>query len=669
MVHSRNGSGLNRSLGKIAVLAGLGLSLGAPIVGCATEALEVEAEDVGSLGLKLEVADGVTLQTVTYKITKGDYEKSGTIDVKDAPTISAKIGGIPAGNGYTIELSSSSVPDGIAFTGSAQFNVTAGGTTSVSVRLRGAGTSKNGSVNVSGTLNVAPVIDELTVTPLSVFVGGEVTLRAVAVDPDQGPSSLTYYWSTTEGVIDDPLSPTAKLTSQSPGTALVKLTVSDGETITTSETSVTFVAREASSGGEPPDSDPPNILLIIADDLGSEAVSLYPDLAGNSGQVPIPNIENLAEQGLVFDTVWASPMCSPTRGTIISGLYGYRTGVTTAGSVLPTDTVTVFDRITADSPSNYGQALFGKYHLAGNSSTNLQHVRDLGIPVFRGYMGATLGNPFNWTAVDINGPSQFIPDYAATALTDFSVDYIREHESTRPNDPWFVWLAHSQVHQSSNYVPPEHLHSVDVGNLRVGQQSNTTVVYKAAIQSLDTEIGRLLEDVDLEKTTVIFIGDNGTVASLKDPGSGVRDGKTSVYEGGVRVPLVIAGKGVTRRGREDALVTSTDLYATILELAGIQVGHINNSYSLKPLLTDESASTGRTHSFTELSNGTTNRRYALRDTRYKLVVNLQERGLYDLVADPLERNNLYSSPAHAAVLASLQAEIAELKVHGPAYFP
>src|SRR5690606_27518013 len=112
-----------------------------------------------------------------------------------------------------------------------------------------------------------------------------------------------------------------------------------------------------------------------------------------------------------------------------------------------------------------------------------------------------LGNPFNWTAVDINGPSQFIPDYAATALTDFSVDYIREHESTRPNDPWFVWLAHSQVHQSSNYVPPEHLHSVDVGNLRVGQQSNTTVVYKAAIQSLDTEIGRLLEDVDLEKTT------------------------------------------------------------------------------------------------------------------------------------------------------------------------
>ena len=105
-------------------------------------------------------------------------------------------------------------------------------------------------------------------------------------------------------------------------------------------------------------------MLIIADDLGAESTSLYPALAGDSGQVPIPNIEALAQNGLVFDNAWASPVCSPTRGTIVSGLYGYRTGVTTVGDVLPTSTVTLFDRLTAESPT-YSQAFFGKYHVGG----------------------------------------------------------------------------------------------------------------------------------------------------------------------------------------------------------------------------------------------------------------------------------------------------------------
>lgn len=670
MEHWCGRSGLVASLGKVSLILGLALAVSAPLVGCAGEAPEnSDSEDVGSLGLNLKVAEGVTLNAVSYTITKGDFEKTGTIDVGESPTVSGTIGGIPAGAGYTIKLSAASVEDGTSFTGSATFDVAAGGTTSVSIRLRGTGSSKNGSVSVNGTVNVGPVIDELSVTPQNVYVGGSVTLKTTVRDADKGPSSLSYYWSTTEGVIDDPIGPNAKLTSKSPGTAKVQLTVSDGEITTTSSTTVTFVEREAVGGGENPGPQHPNVLLVVGDDLGAESVSLYPHLAGNTGQVPIPNLEKLAASGLVFDNAWASPMCSPTRGTIMSGLYGHRTKVTTAGDTLPTSTTTVFDRIAAESSAAYGQALFGKYHLAGNSSSNLQHVRDLGIPVFRGYMGATLGSPYNWTAVDINGPSVLIPDWAGTALTNFTIDYINQHESTRPSDPWFVWLAHSASHQSSNYVPPSHLHSVDLGNLQEKQLSNTLPNFKAIVQSLDTEIGRLLEEVDLEKTTVIFIGDNGTVPNVKDAGSGVRDGKTSVYQGGVHVPLIIAGAGVTRRGREDSLVTSTDLYATIASLAGVPVSQVNNSFSLKPLLRDASAASGRTHSFTELSNGTSNRRYALRDTRFKLVANLQSRELYDLVTDPLEKTNLYTSPAHAAVLSTLQAEIAVLRQEAPAYFP
>src|SRR5690606_38221975 len=98
----------------------------------------------------------------------------GSIDVSDSPTISATIGGIPAGSGYTITLLATSVEDETSFTGSAKFDVTAGHTTPVTVHLKGVGASNNGSVAVNATLNLAPVVDELTVTPQTVFVGSSV---------------------------------------------------------------------------------------------------------------------------------------------------------------------------------------------------------------------------------------------------------------------------------------------------------------------------------------------------------------------------------------------------------------------------------------------------------------------------------------------------------------
>jgi arylsulfatase A-like enzyme len=382
-------------------------------------------------------------------------------------------------------------------------------------------------------------------------------------------------------------------------------------------------------------------------------------------------------------------VCSPTRGTIVSGQYGHRTGVTTVGNVLPTSTVTLFDRITSDSPT-YAQAFFGKYHLGGGSidprpggsypaaSGILQHVRDLGIPLFRGILGGGLADYFNWTAYDSNGPSLATTKYATTVLTDWAIEYIHEQEANTPDKPWLIYQAYNQPHAANGgnspyQVPPAELHSVDlssVGNPPPGTYATNVPVYQANIQSLDTELGRLLKEVDLDNTVVIFVGDNGTPPPVKDTGSGLRDAKGSVYEGGIRVPLVVAGAGVTRRGREESLVVTTDLYASILELTGVSVSHVNNSYSFKPVLSDEAATNGRTHSFSEVSNGTNNRRWALKDNRFKLVHNNGARELYDLAVDPLETTNLYESPAHAAVLSTLQAEVAALKAEAPAgYFP
>ena len=696
MKHWRGRSGLVTKLGQGSLICLLALGVSAPFLGCSSEPLSNGGEEQsGSLGLNLDVAPGVTVNAVTYSITGNGFNKSGAIDVSGATTISGTIGGIPAGKGYKITLTATSAEGSATFTGSANFDVTAGKTTSVTIHLKGTTTSGNGSVSVNGTFNVGPVITELTVTPLTVKVGSKVTLTGVANDADQGPSPLSYYWSTTGGVIDNPIGPNAKLTSTTPGTFTVKLTVSDGEIVTTASSTVTFVDPGADgsggAGGEGGGSGPekPNVLLVIADDYGAEAASSYPGLNGDSGAVPVPNLEALAANGLVFDNAWASPACSMTRGTIVSGLYGYRTGVTSVGAVLPTDTVTVFDRITAESPS-YSQVFFGKYHLGGglfdpragvayaDSAKILQHVRDIGVPNFHGILGGAVVDYFSWNIWDSNGPAVPTTTYATTALTDLAIDYIHNAETARPNEPWFIYQAYNAPHAANGgnspyQVPPRNLHSVDlssVGNPAPGTSATNVPVYKADIQALDTELGRLLKEVDLEKTTVIFVGDNGTPAEVKDKGSKIRGSKGSAYEGGVRVPFYVAGAGVTRRGRTNDLVVTTDIYATILSLTGIDVSHVNNSYSIKPILSDATATSGRTHSFSETSSGTSNRRYALKDTRYKIVSNLGKRELYDLVSDPLETTDLYANPAYTAVRASLEAEIDKLNADAkPGYFP
>ncbi|MDF3065132.1 MAG: hypothetical protein K0R38_733 [Polyangiaceae bacterium] len=690
MTHLRGKAGLVTKLGVLPVVCSLALS---PLNGCASAPLDSDngsEEQVGSLGVNLEVASGVSLDTVAYTIAGNGFKKDGTIDVSGAPTISGTIGGIPAGSGYTLTLTATSTDGKTTFSGSAKFDVTAGKTSSVTIRLKGTSATGNGSVAVNGSLNVAPVVDEVTITPSSVNVGSSISLRSVARDPDESPAALTYYWSTTGGVISDPIVPNATLTSDRPGTFTVKLTVSDGEFTATSSTTVTFVDDEGGGGaGGGNGTAQPNVLLIIADDWGAESTSFYPELVGNSGAVPVPSVESLANNGLVFDNAWSTPACSMTRSTIVTGQYGYRTGVTSVGAVLPTDTVTVFDRLNQGSP-DYAHAFFGKYHLGGGlfdplaggtfagAPSILQHARDLGIKAFQGILGGAVVDYYSWNIFDINGPAKPTTTFATTALTDLAIDFIQDQKDKRPGKPWFLYQAYNAPHAANGgnspyQVPPPYLHSVDlsaVGNPAPGTSATNIPVYKANIQSLDTEIGRLLAEVDLENTVVIFVGDNGTPSVVKDEGSRIRGSKGSAYEGGVRVPFVVAGAGVTRRGREDDLVQTNDIYATVLSLAGVEADNVSSSYSIEPLLTDETATTGRTHSFTETSNGTSNRRYAIRDKRYKLVSNLGVRELYDLVADPLETTDLLASAPHAAVRASLLAEIDALNADArPGYFP
>jgi arylsulfatase A-like enzyme len=183
---------------------------------------------------------------------------------------------------------------------------------------------------------------------------------------------------------------------------------------------------------------------------------------------------------------------------------------------------------------------------------------------------------------------------------------------------------------------------------------------------MDTEIGRLLDAIgpvgstERDNTIIIFMGDNGTPASVRDKNVRVRSAKSSIYEGGIRVPMIISGAGVARSAAEEtALVTASDLYATIAELSGIPVSQIHDSYSLGPLLTDNSGNSGRMYAFAEYCSSS-KARYAIRGNRYKLLYDNGARRLYDLVNDPLETNNLFGNSGVAAEQTILQAELTTL---------
>jgi hypothetical protein len=204
-----------------------------------------EAESTGTIGLNLQLPGGVTVNAVQYTITGNGFTKTGSINVSGQATISGTIGGIPAGNGFTITLTAASTDGSTNCLGSATFNVTGGATTAVTVHLQCRGTHRTGSISLNGNLNVCPNVDELTATPQTLPVGSSVALGAAASDADSAPAALSYAWTTTAGTLTGAATANAALTSATAGVATVTLTVSDGDCTDVATTTITFTG----SGG------------------------------------------------------------------------------------------------------------------------------------------------------------------------------------------------------------------------------------------------------------------------------------------------------------------------------------------------------------------------------------------------------------------------------------
>ena len=399
-----------------------------------------------------------------------------------------------------------------------------------------------------------------------------------------------------------------------------------------------------------------SILLIVADDLGVDVAKFYRlnvgRLTTNPPAPPTPNLAALARNGVVFRHAWATPWCSPTRAALLTGRYPFRTGIGVPISHIPTKAnaelrlgdFTLPRAFQRARPDHYLLAHVGKWHLS-RQSVNDPNLA--GWPYFVGPRpdnSAKLDNHYDWSKTRNGVTTDHVTRWATSDEVDEAVAFIRGAKDQ--GRPYFVWLALSAVHGPYQKAPnPLHTRDAlpDTG-------ASDRAYFETMVQAVDTEIGRLLQDVDLTTTTVIFMGDNGTPGEVTAAPYPTDRMKGTVYEGGVRVPLLVAGAGVVAPGRVvNRVVSAVDLFPTILALAGIDPAAAVppeaaiDGVSILPYLENRTGTALRRYAYSEAFAPCWNNNFqrAIANDRYKLIRRKDGSGaFYDLVADPYERTDL-----------------------------
>jgi arylsulfatase A-like enzyme len=409
-----------------------------------------------------------------------------------------------------------------------------------------------------------------------------------------------------------------------------------------------------------------NVLTVIADDFGIDASSSY----NTGGAKPkLRTLESLAKNGVVFDNAWVNPVCTPTRAAIYTGKYGFRTNVGGVDDLLSTQETTIQKAVSASGI--YSNAVIGKWHVAGGEP-DPTHPAQMGVQYYSGFLSGALQDYSNWNGVE-QGRSFRSNKYSTTFFTDKAVNWIEKQRQ-----PWSLSLTYNAPH-APFHLPPQELRRRSLSGTPEDIRQNPQQYYFAAAEAMDAELGRLLNSMPAQtraNTVVMFIGDNGTPQRVIQSPFSSDGAKGTVKEGGVRVPLIVSGAGVTRKNqREDALVNGTDLFATIAEITGADASTGVDSLSFKDAFTNPNFQ-GRDYAYTELftDRGGGGRRgnsdnqgprnvWAIRDQRYKLIydVTAGQEELYDLTTDLGETNNLLLSNGFTETANRLRLKATELR--------
>jgi arylsulfatase A-like enzyme len=413
----------------------------------------------------------------------------------------------------------------------------------------------------------------------------------------------------------------------------------------------------------------PNVLVILADDLGYGDLSSY-----GATDLKSPNIDKLIAAGMRFDNFYANcPVCSPTRASLMTGRYPDLVGVP---GVIRTHVADNWGHLLPQAVllpqvlkrAGYHTALVGKWHL-GLASPNTPNER--GFDHFHGFLGDMMDDYYSHRRHGFNymrlNDKEIAPEGHATDLfTQWAIDYLRER-SPKKEQPFFLYLAYNAPHAPIQ-PPSEWLQRVRQRESGIDERRAKLV---ALIEHLDAGVGKVMEvlkETGLgDNTLVIFTSDNGGQLSTGATNGPLRAGKGDMYEGGIRVPMCAAWPGRTPPGsRSDRVALTMDLFPTLCEAAGVRIEHPIDGGSILPTLTGKPQGQNDRILFWVRREGGAQyggrAYYAARQGDYKLLQNgpFEPMELYNLKDDPQEQKPLgRKHPMYNKLFAALQGHITQ----------
>lgn len=392
----------------------------------------------------------------------------------------------------------------------------------------------------------------------------------------------------------------------------------------------------------------PNIVVILADDLG------YGDLACcGASDMHTPHLDELFAQGMRFTNFYANcPVCSPTRAALLSGRYQELVGIPGVIRTHPDNNWGYLDPAATLLPkvaqqNGYHTAIVGKWHL-GLEAPN--RPTDRGFDHFHGYLGDMMDDYYKHRRHGINymrkGTKEIDPPEHATELfTQWAIDYLNDRKDEEA--PFLLYLAYNAPH--TPIQPPKEWEQKVLDREKGIDPARAKLV--ALIEHMDDGIGSVLSSLksngQAENSIVVFTSDNGGQLNVGANNGPLRDGKQSMYEGGLKVPTAVVWPGKIRPGSVTPFrAMSMDILPTLFEAVDIMIGHDIEGRSFLPALHRQPQKELRPQWFFCRREG--GLRYggktieAVIDGPWKLLQNspFEPLELYNIEEDPAETTNL-----------------------------